>query len=84
MGQPISMAQNSLPSLEQATKDFLKRVTRMAKRDNSCSVLFLSVTVISSASQSVTLEKLSFIATAKEEKDDDEEEECDGGCCCSW
>jgi hypothetical protein len=67
-------------SLEQEIKDFLKRVTRMAKRDSSCAVFSLfSVTVISSGSQSVTIEKLPFTATAKEEKEDEEE---DGDC--SW
>lgn len=64
-------------SLEQETKDFLKRVTRMAKRDSSCCLFFPS------ASHSVTAEKLLLTATDKEEKEEDEEEES-GGWCCSW
>lgn len=73
VGKPISMEHDV--SGVQATRDFLRRVTRMAKRDSSssssCCCVDLSLSVTSPASQSVAVEKPSPTVTATEEEEEE-------------
>lgn len=64
VGHPISMAPCPSSLLLQAISDFLKRVTRIARRESSWCVL--SVTVTLRASQSVTVENPSTTTLTEE------------------
>lgn len=68
VGHPISMAPWPSSLLLQAISDFLKRVTRIARRESSSSCCcVLSVNVTPHPSQSVTVENPSTTALTEEE-----------------